>query len=30
MPDSTVTMHLRALERDGLIDPIPTYLEVTA
>jgi DNA-binding MarR family transcriptional regulator len=30
MPDSTVAMHLRALERDGLIDPIPSYLEVTA
>jgi hypothetical protein len=26
MPDSTVAMHLRELERDGLIEPVPTYL----
>jgi DNA-binding transcriptional ArsR family regulator len=30
MPDSTVAMHLRALERDGLIEPIPSYLERSA
>jgi Winged helix-turn-helix DNA-binding len=27
MPDSTVAAHLRELERDGLIDPIPSYLK---
>jgi hypothetical protein len=26
MPDSTVAMHLVALERDGLIEPVPSYV----
>jgi DNA-binding Lrp family transcriptional regulator len=30
MADSTVAMHLRDLEREGLIDPIPSYLGLTA
>jgi uncharacterized membrane protein len=30
MPDSTVAKHLRELEREGLIDPIPRYLTLTA
>jgi hypothetical protein len=30
MPDSTVAKHLRELERDGAIEPIPRYLSLTA
>jgi predicted transcriptional regulator len=26
MPDSTVAKHLRELEREGIIDPIPPHL----
>lgn len=30
MPDSTVAKHLRELEREGAIDPIPRYLSLVA
>jgi DNA-binding MarR family transcriptional regulator len=30
MADSTVAKHLRALERDGLIEPVPSYLKLPA
>jgi hypothetical protein len=30
MPDSTVARYLRELERDCSIDPVPSYLSLTA
>ena len=29
MPDSTVARHLRELEREGLIEPMPVYLSLS-